>query len=105
MPGTQGRICSGTARIQSLTATTGPVVRASCSVTKGVGAGRSGWRRSCFWTSRPSRCISFQLVTDQTSAATSQRSASMAAARSASGMATPEARIWAVLLRFSLAAR
>ena len=105
MLGTHCRIWSGTARIQSVTATAGPDVLLSTWVTYGTGAGRSGWRSSSRSTATPSRRNSFQLVTDHTSAATSHRSASMSAARSASGIDTPEARIWAVLLRVWVAAR
>ncbi|CEZ68455.1 Uncharacterised protein [Mycobacterium tuberculosis] len=52
----------------------------------------------------PSRFSSPQLVTDHTSAATSHSAASICAARSAAGIATPEARICALLVRCSVAA-
>ena len=105
MFGTQGRICSGTARIQSDTATTGPAVFASLAVTYGTGACWSGCRSACRSMDTPSRFSSPQLVTDHTSAATSQLADSMSAARSASGIETPDARICALLERFSGAAR
>ncbi len=49
----------------------------------------------------PSRFSSFQLVTDHTSAATSQSAASISAAFSAAGIATPDTRICAVWDFFS----
>ena len=83
----------------------GPVEVDSACVTYGWPAGWSGCRSRCFWMSTPSRLSSLQLVTDHTSAATSHSAANISAARSAAGIATPEARILAVLVRFSGAGR
>jgi hypothetical protein len=96
-PGTQREIWSGTERIQSETATTGAPepAPASADVTYGVRGSSSGCSRLCDSTARASRRSSVHEVTDHTSAATPQSSASSCRARSAHGMATPEARILA----------
>src|SRR5580700_4690902 len=94
-PGTQRAIWSGTALIQSDTATTGPDVSASAELTYGSRAGASGW--SMFHDSQAiaSRRSSVQGVADHTSADTPQSLASISWAVSACRSATPEARIWA----------
>ena len=84
-------IWSGTARIQSLTATTGPGVPSRALVTYGTRASDSGCSRLCWSHSTASRRSSVHEVADQTSASTSQSCSSMLWASSAHGTATPEA--------------
>src|SRR5579863_5433209 len=95
VPGTQRAIWSGTALIQSDTATTGPGAPPSTEVRCGTRGGSSGC--SMFHDSQPSasRRSSVQDVADHTSADTPQSLASISCAASACRSATPEARIWA----------
>src|ERR1700683_1424203 len=94
-PGTQRAIWSGTALIQSETATTGPGAPPSTEVRYGTCGGSSGC--SMFHDSQPSasRRSSVQDVADHTSADTPQSVASISCAVRACRSATPEARIWA----------
>ncbi len=94
-PGTQRAIWSGTARIQSDTATTGPGASKSTDVTYGTRAGSDGYSRLCDSTASASRRSSVHEVADHASADTPQSAASSCCARSAHGIATPEARSWA----------
>src|SRR5580700_2999146 len=94
-PGTQRAIWSGTALIQSDTATTGPDVSASAELTYGTRAGESGWAMFHASQASASRRSSVQDVADHTSADTPQSAASRSWAASADRSATPEARIWA----------
>jgi hypothetical protein len=87
-------MASGTRRIQSLTATTGPAAPSSAVVTYGR-APVVGCSRLCCSHSTPSRRSSFQLVTLQTSAATPQSSRSSRCASIASRTAMPLASTWA----------
>src|SRR6201996_1535272 len=90
--GTQRAIWSGTARIQSETATTGPGASDSTVVTYGTRVSASGCSRLCDSHASASRRSSVHEVTDHTSAAMPQSSASSRCAVSAHGTATPEAR-------------
>src|SRR5580693_3439266 len=100
-PGTQRAIWSGTARIQSETATNGPDepdepdAPDSSDVTYGTRCGSSGC--SIFHESHASasRRSCVHDVADHTAADTPQSSWSNCWARSAQGSATPEARSWA----------
>src|ERR1022692_408362 len=94
-PGTQRAIWSGTARIQSLTATTGPCCPSSAWVTYGTRCSSSGCSRFHSSQRSASRRSSDQEVADHASAATPQSSASSCCASSAQRSATPEARILA----------
>ena len=94
-PGTQRAIWSGTARIQSETATTGPAASPSTDVTYGTRRSAAGCSRLYDSQASASRRSSVHDVADHTSAATPQSDASSSWARSAHGMATPEARTWA----------
>ena len=89
--GTQRLIRSGTARIQSLTATTGPSVPSSFSWMYGLRGWSLGWSRLCSSASIASRRSSVHEVTDQTSAPTPQSCASSCCAFSAHCMPVPDA--------------
>src|ERR1700722_20398739 len=89
--GTQREIWSGTARIQSETATTGPGAPSSADVTYGTRVSAPGCSMLCDSQASASLRSSVHEVTDQASAATPQSSASSRCARSAHGIATPEA--------------
>src|SRR5579862_1559936 len=95
VPGTQRAIWSGTALIQSDTATTGPGLPASSEVTYGSRGGSSGCSMFHDSQASASRRSSVQDVADHTSADTPQSRASISCAASACRSATPEARIWA----------
>ena len=64
VPGTHGRICSRTARIQSETAITGPGRPSSRRVMNGTWGSASGFIRLCRSHASPSRRSSFHEVTD-----------------------------------------
>jgi hypothetical protein len=91
-PGTQRAIWSGTARIQSLTATTGPPWPSSAEVTYGTRGSPSGC--SMFHSSQAiaSRRSSVHDVADHTPASTPHSCASIRCASSADRTATPDAR-------------
>ena len=74
--GTQREIWSGTERIQSDTATTGPGSPESAVVTYGTRVSSPGCSMLCDSHARASRRSSVHEVTDHTSAATPQSSAS-----------------------------
>ena len=93
--GTQRAIWSGTARIQSLTATTGPGRPSSTWVTYGTRCSVSGCSRFHSSQAIASRRSSVHEVADHTDAATPQSSASSFCACRAARMATPDARICA----------
>src|SRR5699024_7542733 len=93
--GTHGRIMSGTARIQSDTASTGPSTSRNTRVTYGTRGLSAGLSRLSWSTSTASRRSSVHDVADQMSAATPHSSDSSCCARNASCMVTPETRIWA----------
>src|SRR6478672_1236459 len=95
VPGTQRAIWSGTALIQSDTATTGPCASASAEETYGTRDGSPGFSMFHDSQASASRRSSVQDVADHTSADTPQSAASISWARSADRSATPEARIWA----------
>src|ERR1700736_1514807 len=95
VPGTQRAIWSGTALIQSDTATTGPGLPDSSEVTYGSRGGSSGCSMFHDSQASASRRSSVQDVADHTSADTPQSAASISWACSADRSATPEARIWA----------
>src|SRR5690348_4387099 len=95
VPGTQRAIWSGTALIQSDTATTGPCASASAEETYGTRDGSPGFSMFHDSQASASRRSSVQDVADHTSADTPQSAASISCARSADRSATPEARIWA----------
>src|SRR5947209_1927714 len=95
VPGTQRAIWSGTALIQSDTATTGPGASDSTEVTYGSRDGSSGFSMFHDSQASASRRSSVQDVADHTSADTPQSAASISWARTACRTATPEARIWA----------
>src|SRR2546430_12885490 len=93
VPGTQRAIWSGTALIQSDTATTGPGASHSTAVTYGSRDGSPGF--SMFHDSQASapRRSSVQDVADHTSADTPQAAASISCASTADRTATPEATL------------
>src|ERR1700720_1829114 len=95
VPGTQREIWSGTALIQSETATTGPSESASAVVRYGTRAGSPGCSMFHDSQASASRRSSVQDVADHTSADTPQSVASISCAVTACRSATPEARIWA----------
>src|SRR5579859_5279514 len=95
VPGTQRAIWSGTALIQSDTATTGPWASARAEDTYGTRDGSPGFSMFHDSQASASRRSSVQDVADHTSAGTPQSEVSMSWARSADRSATPEARIWA----------
>src|SRR3984957_2244549 len=95
VPGTQRAIWSGTALIQSDTATSGPGRPASSEVTYGSRGGSDGCSMFHDSQASASRRSSVQDVADHTSADTPQSRASISWAASADRSATPEARIWA----------
>src|SRR5580700_1303395 len=95
VPGTQRAIWSGTALIQSDTATTGPDLPDSSEVTYGSRGGSSGCSMFHDSQASASRRSSVQDVADHTSADTPQSRASISWAVTACRSATPEARIWA----------
>src|SRR5215831_14928194 len=95
VPGTQRAIWSGTALIQSDTATTGPDVSDSEEVTYGTRGGSDGCSRFHDSQASASRRSSVQDVADHTSAGTPQSRASISWAATAWRTATPEARICA----------
>src|SRR5271170_3932216 len=95
VPGTQRAIWSGTALIQSDTATTGPGLPDSSEVTYGSRGGSSGCSMFHDSQASASRRSSVQDVADHTSADTPQSVASMSWAVRACRSAIPEARIWA----------
>ena len=95
VPGTQRAIWSGTARIQSETATNGPSAPLSLRVTYGTRCSSSGCSRLCSSQATASRRSSFQEVADQTSALTFHSSARIFCASRAHGTATPDAMICA----------
>src|ERR1700722_3767154 len=95
VPGTQRAIWSGTALIQSDTATTGPGLPDSSEVTYGSRGGSSGCSMFHDSQASASRRSSVQDVADHTSADTPQSRASISCAVTAWRSATPEARIWA----------
>src|ERR1700751_415487 len=95
VPGTQRAIWSGTALIQSDTATTGPGASDSTAITYGSPDGSPGVRMFHDSQASASRRSSVQDVADHTSADTPQSAASISCACSADRNATPEARIWA----------
>src|SRR5579862_3020923 len=94
-PGTHRAIWSGTALIQSDTATTGPTASDRTEVTYGTRGPESGCSMFHDSQSRASRRSSVQDVADHTSADTPHSVASISWAVSACRTATPEARIWA----------
>src|SRR6516162_2519434 len=95
VPGTQRAIWSGTALIQSETATTGPGASTSAEVTYGTRAGSDGCSMLNDSQASASRRSSVHEVADHTSADTPQSAASISWAASACRSATPEARICA----------
>src|SRR5215469_16083247 len=95
VPGTQRAIWSGTALIQSDTATTGPDLPDSCEVTYGTRGSSDGCSRFHDSQASASRRSSVQDVADHTSTDTPQSAASISCAVRAWRSATPEARIWA----------
>src|SRR5271169_6906173 len=95
VPGTQRASWSGTALIQSDTATTGPGWPDSSEVTYGSRGGSSGCSMFHDSQASASRRSSVQDVADHTSADTPQSRASSSWAVTACRSATPEARIWA----------
>src|SRR6516162_4016616 len=95
VPGTQRAIWSGTALIQSDTATTGPGASDSAELTYGTRDGSPGCSRFHDSQASASRRSSVQDVADHTSADTPQSAASISWAVRAWRSATPEARIWA----------
>src|SRR5580700_10582612 len=95
VPGTHRAIWSGTALIQSETATTGPGASASIDVTYGTRDGSAGCSMLNDSQASASRRSSVQDVADHTSADTPQSAASFSWATRACRSATPEARIWA----------
>src|ERR1700749_4706290 len=95
VPGTQRAIWSGTALIQSDTATTGPGAPDSTELTYGTRDGSPGCSMFHDSQASASRRSSVQDVADHTSADTSQSAASISWAVRAERSATPEARIWA----------
>src|ERR1700685_1846171 len=95
VPGTQRAIWSGTALIQSDTATTGPGRPDSSEVTYGSRGGSDGCSMFHDSQASASRRSSVQDVADHTSADTPQSRASISCAVSACRSATPESRIWA----------
>src|ERR1700720_4166550 len=95
VPGTQRAIWSGTALIQSDTATTGPGASASAVVTYGTRDGSPGFSMFHDSQTSASRRSSVQDVADHTSADTPQSRASISCAVTACRSAIPEARIWA----------
>src|SRR5271165_255509 len=95
VPGTQRAIWSGTALIQSDTATTGPGRPDSTDVTYGTRDGSPGFSMLNDSQASASRRSSVQDVADHTSADTPQSAASFSWAARACRSATPEARIWA----------
>src|SRR5271169_275433 len=95
VPGTQRAIWSGTALIQSETATTGPGASASTDVTYGTRDVSPGFSMLNDSQASASRRSSVQDVADHTSADTPQSAASFSWATRADRNATPEARIWA----------
>src|SRR4029077_4830015 len=95
VPGTQRAIGSGTALIQSDTATTGPGASASTAVTYGSRDGSPGFSMFHDSQASASRRSSVQDVADHTSADTPQSAASRSWAAAAWRSATPEARICA----------
>src|SRR6516164_6312687 len=95
VPGTQRAIWSGTALIQSDTATTGPDRPDSTVLTYGTRDGSPGCSRFHDSQASASRRSSVQDVADHTSADTPQSAASISWAVRAWRSATPEARIWA----------
>src|SRR6516165_7165538 len=94
VPGAQRAIWSGTALIQSDTATTGPEEPARAEVTYGTRGGSAGCSRFHDSQASASRRSSVQDVADHTSAETPQSRASISCAVSAWRSAIPEARIW-----------
>src|SRR5262249_25100178 len=94
-PGTQRAIWSGTALIQSDTATAGPGEPSSADVTYGTRPGSPGCSMFHDSQASASRRSSVQDVADHTSAATPQSAASICWAATAGRTATPEARICA----------
>src|SRR5690242_8389363 len=95
VPGTQRAIWSGTALIQSDTATTGPDRPDSSEVTYGTRGSEAGCSRFHDSQASASRRSSVQDVADHTSADTPQSVASISWAATAWRSATPEARICA----------
>jgi len=95
VPGTQRAIWSGTALIQSDTATTGPGAPESTEATYGSRDGSPGFSMFHASQASASRRSSVQEVADHTSADTPQSAASISWAVRAWRSATPEARIWA----------
>src|SRR5215472_9654057 len=95
VPGTQRAIWSGTALIQSETATTGPEEPARAEVTYGTRGSEVGCSRFHDSQASASRRSSVQDVADHTSVETPQSRASISCAVSAWRSAIPEARIWA----------
>src|SRR5580704_16876016 len=95
VPGTQRAIWSGTALIQSDTATTGPGAPESAEFTYGTRDGSPGCSMFHDSQASASRRSSVQDVADHTSADTPQSAASISRAVRAWRNATPEARIWA----------
>ena len=93
VPGTQRAIWSGTALIQSDTATTGPAASDSADVTYGTRGVSSGCSMFHDSQASASRRSSVHEVADHTSADTPQSAASSSWARRASRTVTPEARI------------
>src|ERR1043165_6931694 len=87
---------SGTARMKSDTATTGPGASASALVTYGTFGSSAGCRRLYSSVCSASRRSSVQDVADHTTADTPQSWASSSWARSAQPMHVPEARICAL---------
>src|SRR6516164_9692919 len=96
VPGTQRAIWSGTALIQSETATTGPGASESAVLTYGTRDASPGFSMFHDSQASASRRSSVQDVADHTSADTPQSVASISWARSADRSATPEARICAL---------
>src|SRR5580704_12212441 len=95
VPGTQRAIWSGTALIQSDTATTGPGASESTDVTYGTRDVSPGFSMLNDSQASASRRSSVQDVADHTSADTPQSAASFSWASRADCSDTPEARIWA----------
>src|ERR1700693_3020129 len=95
VPGTQRAIWSGTALIQSDTATTGPGLPDSSEVTYGSRGGSSGCSMFHDSQASASRRSSVQDVADHTAADPPPSRASISWAPSAERGATREARIWA----------
>src|SRR5258708_12101349 len=91
VPGTQRAIWSGTALIQSDTATTGPGASASAEVTYGTRDGSPGCSMFHDSQASASRRSSVQDVADHTSAVTPQSAASISCPASADRSATPHA--------------